>query len=205
MITALEVDQLSLDRGGRPLFEGLSFTLAAGQALTLNGPNGAGKTSLLRAIAGLLRPVAGEVRFRAGDSLLAAREARAQGLHWLGALDGLKGSRTAQAELDFWSSWNGGSLGSGSAALERMGLADQAGLAVRRLSTGQRRRLALARLLTRPRPLWLLDEPLAPLDAAWRARAGELMRSHLDEGGLIIAAVHDPLPVSARELRLETV
>ena len=72
--------------------------------------------------------------------------------------------------------------------------------AVRRLSTGQRRRLSLARLVASPRPLWLLDEPLTPLDAAWRARVGELMRAHLDGGGLILAAVHDPLPVPAREL-----
>ena len=134
---------------------------------------------------------------------MAPRDARAHGLHWLGAQDGLRASRTAGAELRFWSRWNGASQDTQASALRQVGLGDQAELEVRRLSTGQRRRLALARLLTQPRPLWLLDEPLAPLDAAWRDRAGELMRSHLDAGGMIIAAVHDPLPVSARELRLE--
>lgn len=198
MISELEADGLAVERGGRLLFEGVSFRLAPGEALLLTGPNGAGKSSLLRCLAGLLRPAAGAVRFGGTES----REARARGLHWLGAQDGLKGGRTAAAELRFWAGWAGGVTEP--AALDAAGLREFAGTPVRRLSTGQRRRLALARLLEPDRPLWLLDEPLAPLDARWRAWAGELMRRRLASGGMVVAAVHDALPIPARELRLET-
>jgi heme exporter protein A len=207
MITALSAEALALDRGGRRLFHGLSFELSAGEALALTGPNGAGKTSLLRAVAGLLRPAEGAVRFKGPAGDLDPQDARA-GLHWLGAQDGLKSARTADRELRFWSQWSpappeGPSPPEVASALDQLGLLTHARTAVRRLSTGQRRRLALARLLARPRPLWLLDEPLAPLDAGWRVRVGELMRAHLDGGGLLLAAVHDPLPVPARELALD--
>lgn len=197
MISSLEADGLAVERGGRLLFEGLSFRLEPGEALALTGANGAGKTSLLRCLAGLLRPEAGAVRFGGAEP----REARARGLHWLGAQDGLKTARTAEAELRFWAAWNGARADL--AALDAVGLTAFGDTAVRRLSSGQRRRLALARLLSPRRPLWLLDEPLAPLDAGWRARVGGIMRAHLDGGGLIVAAVHDALPIPARELRLE--
>ena len=88
------------------------------------------------------------------------------------------------------------------AAIDRLALAPLLDLEVRRLSAGQRRRLALARLIAAPRPLWLLDEPMAPLDAGWRARFGEIMAEHLAGGGLILAAVHDPLPIPARAVDL---
>jgi len=198
LIAELSAEELAVERGGRLLFEGLSFRLATGEALSLTGPNGAGKTSLLRCLAGLLRPAAGAVAFGG----LPPREARATGLHWLGSQDGLKGSRAAGEELRFWSAWAGGAPDG--AALEAVGLQAAARTSVRRLSAGQRRRLALARLLAPRRPLWLLDEPLAPLDAQWRAWAGELMRAHVAGGGLLVAAVHDPLPFPTRELRLET-
>ena len=197
MISELEADGLAVERGGRLLFQGVSFRLQAGEALLLTGPNGAGKTSLLRCLGGLLRPAAGVVRFGGADP----REARSRGLHWLGASDGLKGSRTSAAELDFWAAWNGGAPND---AITAVGLDAASNDAVRRLSGGQRRRLAFARLLSPKRPLWLLDEPLAPLDARWRGWAVERMREHLAGGGLLVAAVHDPLPIGARELRLET-
>ena len=88
------------------------------------------------------------------------------------------------------------------AAIAALALESLLPLEIRRLSAGQRRRLALARLVATPRPLWLLDEPFSPLDAAWRARLGELMAAHLSTGGLILAAVHDPLPIPARELEI---
>ena len=202
MISSLAAEGLRLERGDRRLIHDLSFELRAGQALAVTGPNGAGKTSLLRAVAGLLRPAAGRVRFFAGETEREAALACSQDLHWLGAQDGLKGGRTAWQELRFWTRWTGGDLVAAEAALEALGLADRADLQTRQLSSGQRRRLALARLIAAPRSLWLLDEPLAPLDAHWRGRLGLLMAGHLAAGGLILAAVHDPLPVPALTLAL---
>ena len=202
MITALECDGLAVERGGRRLFEGLSFSLSAGEAAALTGPNGSGKTSLLRAVAGLLRPAAGEVAFSGDRGRIEPEEARGRGLHLVGHHDGLKTSRTAWEELLFQALWTGGTEASARAALERMELASAAGLEVRMLSAGQRRRLALARLAASPRALWLLDEPLAPLDASRRAGFGALMAEHLKAGGLILAAVHDPLPIPARALEI---
>ncbi len=196
MITTLSIEALALTRGERPLFAGFNLTLRAGEAVALTGANGAGKTSLLRAVAGLLPAAAGAVRFLGGGGELEAEVARATGLHLLGHHDGLKTARTAAEELSFWSVWLGG--GDMAAAIERLDLAPLLALEVRKLSAGQRRRLSLARLLAAPRPLWLLDEPLAPLDAGRRTRFGEVMQAHLDGGGMILAAVHDPLPIPAR-------
>jgi heme exporter protein A len=201
-IAAVSADGLCLARGERVLFEGLSFSVAAGEALALTGANGAGKTSLLRALAGLIQPRAGEIRFSGGDGPLEPEEARGRGLHLLGHFDGLKPHRTAWEELSFQSVWAGGDEASAREAARALELGPLLDLEVRKLSAGQRRRLALARLIAAPRPVWLLDEPLAPLDTARRARAGELMAEHLNGGGLIVAAVHDPLPVSARTLEI---
>ena len=197
MISALEAQDLAVARGGRVLFQGLSFRVEAGEALTLTGPNGAGKTSLLRTLAGLLRPAAGRVRFHGADE-----ERASQSVHWLGWQDGLKGHRTAEQELRFWARWAGDAGRDVTRTLDEFGLAGSAGVETRQLSAGQRRRLALARLAAPPRPVWLLDEPLAPLDATWRDRMGAMMRRHLDGGGLLVAAVHDPLPIPARTLAL---
>jgi len=198
MITSLAIDRLAVSRGDRVLFSGLSLNLAAGQAVALVGANGAGKTSLLRVIAGLIRPEAGEVVFTDAADPVAPEDARSRDLHMIGHQDGLKTGRTAWEELLFQVLWTGGSRASAEAACQRLDLRRLLDLEVRKLSAGQRRRLALARLIASPRSLWLLDEPLAPLDAERRAFAGVLMREHLDAGGLIVAAVHDPLPVEAR-------
>jgi heme exporter protein A len=198
VIGRLEIADLALSRGGRRLFEGLSLSLQAGEACALTGRNGAGKTSLLKAVAGLIAPDRGTIGFGAVD----AAQARAEDLHLLGHLDGLKSARTAREELAFWSGWLGGDEASALAAARTMELTALLDLEVRRLSAGQRRRLALARLIAAPRPIWLLDEPLSPLDAAWRIRLGEIMGEHLKTGGLILAAVHDPLPIPARSLEI---
>ena len=198
MIGRLGIENLALRRGGRLLFEGLSFAVEAGSAAALIGRNGAGKTSLLRAIAGLASLEAGAITFGA----LAAEDARAEHIHLAGHQDGQKPARTAWEELSFWARWNGASYDAARRAAERLDLTRLLELEVRRLSAGQRRRLSLARLLAAPRALWLLDEPLSPLDADWRERFGAIMAEHMAGGGLIVAAVHDPLPIPAQVVEI---
>ncbi|HEX3919412.1 MAG TPA: heme ABC exporter ATP-binding protein CcmA [Caulobacteraceae bacterium] len=199
MIAGLSIEGLALSRGERRLFSDFSLRVAAGEAVALTGANGAGKTSLLRAIAGFIAPSAGDISFVGVDE---SDEARRTGLHLVGHLDGLKSARSARDELVFQARWTGASQAAALAAAETLGLTRLLGLAVRHLSAGQRRRLALARLIASPRALWLLDEPFAPLDAAHRALFGELMAAHLAGGGLVLAAVHDPLPIAARGVEL---
>ena len=197
MITA---DSLTVSRGERVLFRDLSFHIAPGEAVALTGANGAGKTTLLRTLAGFIRPDAGTVTFADIDPA----EARAGHIHWLGHLDGLKTGRRAREELDFQARWTGANDEGIAAAIAGLALEPLLDLEVRKLSAGQRRRLAFARLIAAPRPLWLLDEPFAPLDTRWRAALGLMMQAHLDRGGAILAAVHDPLPVPARALDIGT-
>jgi heme exporter protein A len=194
---------VTIERGGRRLFSDLSFAVAAGEALVVTGRNGAGKSSLLRAIAGLLPIAAGEMRLEGGEP--------EQGLgaqaHYLGHADALKGSLTARENLDFWAAMLRAetapqATGAG-AALERLGLAHVIDFPVAILSAGQKRRVALARLLVARRPLWLLDEPTSALDAAAQARLAEIMAAHLVGGGMIVAATHAPLGLDARELKLD--
>ncbi|MFN7620957.1 MAG: heme ABC exporter ATP-binding protein CcmA [bacterium] len=197
MITA---DSLTVSRGERVLFRDLSFHIAPGEAVALTGANGAGKTTLLRTLAGFIRPDAGTVTFADIDPA----EARAHRIHWLGHLDGLKTGRRAREELDFQARWSGAEADGIAAAIAGLALEPLLDLEVRKLSAGQRRRLAFARLIAAPRSLWLLDEPFAPLDTRWRAALGLMMQAHLDRGGAILAAVHDPLPVAARALDIGT-
>lgn len=197
MISSIRVEDLAIRRGERLLFEHFGCAVNAGEAVELTGRNGSGKTSLLRAVAGLLRPAAGTIRFEGVEE-----DAAPQTLHLLGHHDGLKGGRTAWEELRFAALWCGGTEDSAREAAERLELRRLLPLEVRKLSAGQRRRLGLARLLAAPRPVWLLDEPLAPLDATWRERVGRLMAEHVQAGGLVLAAVHDPLPLPTRGVEI---
>ena len=198
MLTGLAVENLSLARGARTLFAGLGLALGPGEILTVTGANGAGKTSLLRAVAGFIRPQSGTICFDGQD----ADDARAEALHYLGHQDGLKPARTAWEEILFQAEWCGGSRDTARAAADRLALQPLLNLEIRKLSAGQRRRVALARLISAPRPLWLLDEPLAPLDAERRSAFGTMMVEHLNGGGMILAAVHDPLPIPARSVEI---
>lgn len=201
MISFLVAEKLTVQRGSRRLIEGLSFAVKAGQALALEGANGAGKTSLLRLIAGFLPTAAGTVTLHDGGKNISEPEERGRFIGWLGHHDALKASFTVSEQLVFFGRLYGRS-GDGAALLEEVGLTRQAQLPCRYLSAGQRRRLALARLLLTARPLWLLDEPFAALDTAGKALVARLIARHCGEGGLVIAATHEPLGLNNESLKL---
>jgi heme exporter protein A len=190
---------LACFRGGREVFSGLGFELAAGEALAVTGRNGAGKSSLLRIIAGLLHPVAGTVTLTgaARDDLTLAEQA-----HYLGHRDALKPALTVAENLGFWADMLGGGGEDLAASLRVCGLDHATALPAGYLSAGQRRRLSMARLTAVKRPIWLLDEPTSALDADGQALMARLMTQHLAAGGLIVAATHGPLGIAARSLAI---
>jgi len=180
----LRVERLAIARGTRTLFSDLSFDAAPGAFVALRGPNGVGKTSLLRALAGFLRPLSGRIAFAGADEPALA-------LHLLGHRDGLKASLDARAHVRYWAGLLGGEPSAIEPALARVGLSAVADLPARVLSQGQGRRLSLARLLVAPRALWLLDEPSASLDAAGKALLASMIDEHCGQGGVVIAAAHE--------------
>ena len=194
----LAVDNLACRRAGRRVFDALTFALGPGEALAVTGRNGAGKSTLIAAVAGLVPRHAGEIRATGiGERTLA------ECLQLVGHRDGLKGALSVTENLSFAADLLGHAGLGADEALARVALPGAAHLPVAYLSAGQRRRVALARLLVARRPLWLLDEPLTALDAASQALLAGIMAEHLAGGGLILAATHAPLPVDgARELRL---
>jgi heme exporter protein A len=195
----LSATDLTCIRGGREVFAGLSFAVAAGEALVVTGRNGAGKSSLLRLVAGLVRIAHGRVEITGGDPELTIGEQA----HYLGHQDALKPSLSVAENLRFWAGFLGGGAGDLGAALAVMGLQGLADLPAAYLSAGQRRRLALARLVAVMRPIWLLDEPTSTLDAPSQDRLADLMRKHLAGGGILLAATHAPLGLTgAKELHL---
>ena len=200
MISSLTAEKLVCVRGDKKLFDGLSFRVTAGQALAVEGANGAGKTSLLRLIAGFLTLAAGRLIVKSADGESDDGEERGKIIGWLGHLDGLKPQLTVIEQLNFFAHLYGKAVDG--ALLEQVGLARQADLPCRYLSDGQRRRLALARLLASRRPLWLLDEPFAALDRSGQALVAQLMARHCGQGGIIIAATHDPLGLGNESLKL---
>lgn len=202
----LRVENLRVDRGGRRVLSDLSFALDGGEALVVTGRNGVGKSTLLRALAGLLPLVGGKLALTGVENGEIPHHA-----HYLAHADGLKAALTVQENLDFWARYlarqednsEDSRARSPDEALEAVGLGHVAQAPVAILSAGQKRRVALARLLVAFRPLWLLDEPLTALDAGSRTRVAGLMRDHCALGGMIVAATHEPLGLEeARELPL---
>ena len=189
-------------RGGREVFSGLGFAVAAGEALVVTGRNGAGKSSLLRTIAGLVRLAAGTLNLTGGDPELTPAEQA----HYLGHQDALKPALTVEENLAFWAQYLGGggtADGLEAVGLEAVGLEAVAKLPAGYLSAGQRRRLSIARLVAIRRPICLLDEPTSALDRAAQDQFAGLMSRHLAGGGLIIAAAHGPIGLEqAKELHL---
>jgi heme exporter protein A len=168
-------EDLRCVRGGRIVFEALSFALAPGAALLLTGPNGAGKSSLLRLMAGLTRPDHGTMTWE-GETILAEPEAHAARLSYVGHLDAVKPALTVRENL---AQWGDGDI---DGAIARFGLNPK--LPARLLSAGQKRRLALARLVARPATLWLLDEPTVSLDKDSIANLMTLIAAHRAAGGM---------------------
>jgi heme exporter protein A len=195
----LSAVDLACHRGGRDVFAGLSFAVASGEVLTVTGRNGAGKSSLLRTIVGLVRLAQGRLSLEGGDPELTIAEQA----HYLGHQDALKPSLTVAENLRFWAGFLGTQAANIHPALAAVGLDELADLPAAYLSAGQRRRLSIARLLAVKRPIWLLDEPTSTLDAPAQDRLAGLMRTHLTEGGFILAATHGAIGLDdGHELRL---
>ncbi|HEX7877735.1 MAG TPA: heme ABC exporter ATP-binding protein CcmA [Sphingobium sp.] len=181
---ALRLSGVACARGGRLLFRGVDLTLEPGGSVLLKGPNGIGKSSLMRICAGLLRATAGTVERRGRIALADERLA-------------LDAEQSLRAALGFWARLDGADEGMLDRALEAMALGRLGEVPVRMLSTGQRKRAALARVIAGGAPIWLLDEPGNGLDDASVALLGAAVADHLAGGGIVVAASHQPLPLSA--------
>jgi heme exporter protein A len=197
----LIAEKLSGGRSGEPLFAAIDFDLGPGDSLIVTGSNGSGKSTLLRTIAGLLPADSGAMRLEGGGEQWPTV---AGACHYLGHLNAMKTALTVAENLCFWADFLGGrDAGRVDEALEKIGLAGLGHLPFGYLSTGQKRRAAIARLLLVHRPVWLLDEPTAGLDAASVAEFAGLLRAHLGAGGIVVAATHQELGVEAtRRLNL---
>jgi len=200
-MTPFEGRGLTCVRGERLVFAGLGFALGDGGALVLHGPNGSGKSSLLRLMAGLLKPAQGALAW-GGLPVDDDPEGHRARLQYLGHLDAVKPVLSAAENLAFWASTHGGHGNGGdgvAAALERMGLSDLADVPGRMLSSGQRRRLALARLFLAAADLWLLDEPTVGLDAESIDRLQAGLAGHRRDGGRVVVATHTPIDLPGAE------
>ena len=182
----LKIENLALQRGERLLVRNLSFELNAGDAIELRGANGTGKTTLLRAIAGLHTQKFGKIILSGNDDF-----ENKDYLMFLGHSDAIKSNETIKHQLKFWADFFGATQDIIDKSVARLNIERILPLMGANLSAGQRRRVAIVRLLIAGRPLWLLDEPFAPLDNLGRKILGEILDEHRNSGGMIIAAVHD--------------
>ena len=198
----LEVSNLACSRGDHRLFSELSFTLDFGQIMQVQGTNGSGKTSLLRTLCGFIIPDEGDITWR-GESTRELDEEYFAEMMYLGHLNSIKDELSALENLRISSGFSGIELDEKEAisALSRMGLRGRELLPTKVLSQGQRRRVALARLLVSQAKLWVLDEPLAALDVGAVALIQELIAEHLKNQGAVIFTTHQPLEVAGIEMR----
>ena len=184
-------------RGERPVFSGVSFRLERGGALALVGPNGSGKSSLLRILCGLLLPANGTLTWD-GAPVEDDWSAHRGRLHYVGHLDAVKPALTVAENLDHWARFRGAARAAPD-ALQALGIEDLADVPGRYLSAGQRRRLALARVLATPAPLWLLDEPTVTLDAESAARVTTMIAAHRADDGMVIVATHGEIALDGAD------
>ena len=200
----LEAANLAARRGEDLIFEGLSFGLEAGQALVLTGKNGSGKSTLLRVVAGLLRQERGTVSFT--DSHGDTHKRVGEISHYLGHRNAMKSELTVAENLEFWRRFLGQMYGpsvSIDEAAAAVGLEGITHLPFGYLSAGQQRRFAFAKLLIAYRPVWILDEPTAALDTTGDRLFAELIEAHRRNGGIVLAATHQPLGLEGvQELRM---
>ncbi|HXN10595.1 MAG TPA: cytochrome c biogenesis heme-transporting ATPase CcmA [Steroidobacteraceae bacterium] len=199
-MSQLSAENLQLWRGETHVLRGVSFVLKRGRCLQVTGPNGAGKTTLLRALCGLVPLEEGRIRW-GGSDIRNDLPAFQSGIAYLGHDNGLKGDLSAHENL-YYSVGLQREVAAAdiAAALARTGVGEHAAAPVRRLSAGQRRRVALARLVLREATLWILDEPGSNLDEGGQGLLGMLLDAHLRAGGTAVVATHQPLPLSAAQL-----
>ena len=196
----LIAENLAGERGGEPVFSRVGFALGEGDGLVVSGPNGSGKSTLLRIVAGLLPAAGGVIRLEGGGE---AWPDIASACHYLGHGNAMKTALTVEENLAFWRDFCGEPHLEAGEALAMVGLPQVGSLPYGYLSTGQKRRVSIAKLLVSYRPVWLLDEPTAGLDAASERQFAALMQAHLEDGGIVVAATHLPLGLGGvRELRM---
>jgi len=198
----LEVVNLSCVRGDRRLFTGIDFTLDRGELLYVHGHNGSGKTTLLRTLCGLILQDEGEVCW-SGANIRSMREEFTKDVLYLGHKNGIKGDLTALENLQISSALDGFPVTEDQAwnALERLGLDGHEDLEAKVLSQGQKRRVALARLLLNDAALWILDEPFTALDMAAVDLLQQVIRNHLEKGGMVVLTTHQEVPLTTGQVR----